>query len=230
MKAKILIPLATLFLGFIPMLIMSIQMNGFWINSQYDFPFVLIPAVFIGDALLLPILNYQIYIALKQVITLLKPKVILITTFFCLLLSIIMNSYTHYLWSHDNYTGFMDPVYGMHSVAGWWHYGFSILQMSIIFIYAVIWVLTVKQQDEKAFHAFEKAIYVFMIFTLVNITGICINKDLFVYRQFNPDFSFTSIANASMPLIIATFLLICMRNIHKSSHLIPTGQINISNN
>lgn len=111
----------------------------------------------------------------------------------------------------------MDPVYGTHSVAGWWHYGFSVLQMSIIFIYAVVWVLTVKQQDEKIFQAFEKATYIFMIFTLVNISGIAVNKDLFVYKHFTPDLTPASIINASNPLIIAMLLLIWMKNMHKPS-------------
>ncbi len=217
MKAKILIPLITLCLGFIPMLIMSIRMKAFWIDSQYDFPFVLIPAVFIGDFLFLPVLNYQIYVALKQTVVFLKPGRIFIAAFFCLFFSIALNSYTHYLWSHDSYTGFMDPVYGTHSAAGWWHYGFSILEMAIIFFYTVVWVLTVKQQDDKIFRAFEKALYIFMAFTLVNITGICVNKDLFLYHRLRPDFALTSIINAFNPLIISVLLLIWMRNIHKSS-------------
>jgi hypothetical protein len=229
-KAKILIPLVTLCLGFIPMLIMSILMKGFWINSQYDFPFVLIPAVLIGDSLFLPVLNYWIYVALKQTKPLLKPKTIFVTTFSCLLFSIVMNSYTHYLWSHDKHTGFMDPMYGTQSMAGWWHYGFSILQMTIVFIYVVVWILTVKQQDKKTFLAFEKAIYIFMIFTLVNISGTCVNKDLFVYKHFDPDFSPTSITNAFMPLIIAILLLVGMKNIHKSSQLInPNVHTSLSN-
>jgi uncharacterized membrane protein len=217
MKAKILIPLTNLCLGFVPMLIMSILMKGFWINSQYNFPLVLIPAVLIGDSLFLPILNYRIYIALKQIAALLKPRMTFVIVLFCLLLSTAINSYTHYLWSHDNFTGFMDPTYGTHSAAGWWHYGFSILQMAIIFVYATLWVLTVKQQDEQMFQAFEKAIYIFMAFTLINMSGTFINKDLVFSKRLTPDFAITSVINASMPLIIAILLLSRMKKIHKST-------------
>jgi len=217
MKSKLLIPLATLCLGFVPMLIMSILMKGFWVNSQYDFPLVLIPAVFIGDSLFLPVLNYRIYIALKRVIALLKPRTVFTTVLFCLLISIAINSYTHFLWFHDDFTGFMDPQIGKISMAGWWHFGFSIFQMSIILIFSAFWVLTIKQQDEKTFHAFEKAIYIFMAFTIVNGSGVFINRNLIFLRSLTSDIAITNLTTAFMPLITALLLLSGLRRIRKST-------------
>lgn len=216
MKAKIYIPLITLCLGFIPMLIMSILMDGFWITSPYDAPLILIPAVFIGDLIFLPQLNYRIYMALKQVISFLKPGVILLTLICCLLLSLALNSYTHYLWSHGTSTGFMEPQYGQLSLAGWWHYGFSVLQMALIFVFAVFWVMTVKHQDRDMFTAFEKALYVFILFILVNISGVFVNKDWVVHGQFTPNLSFSSLFNAFSPLILSILLLAITRKMHRS--------------
>jgi hypothetical protein len=191
-------------------------MKGFWITSQYDFPLVVIPAVLIGDSLLLQPLNYRIYIALKQVLKFLEPRKIAAVIVGCLLFSIMLNSYTHYLSSHTSSTGFMDPQFGQMSLAGWWYYCFSILQMALIFAFAVFWILTVKFQDPSMFKAFENALYIFIVFILVNISGTFVNKNLFLRRQFNPDLSLPSLVNALTPLIISIVLLFFMRKSHKS--------------
>jgi hypothetical protein len=215
MKPRISIPLATLFLIFIPMLILSIEMNAFWINSKYDFPFVTIPAVLIGDPLLLPPLNYCIYLALKQVVSFLRPYTVFLTVFYCFLISTVMNIYTHYLWSHDAFTSFMDPQYGVLSMAGWWHIGISIVQIAIIFIFAVIWILTVKRQNRDIFKAFERATYILIAFNIVNMSGILVDKDLYLLRRFTPDLALTNLINASVPLIVAVLLLFSMRKLHR---------------
>jgi hypothetical protein len=202
---KLSIPLATLGLIFIPLLLMSIRMKAFWIDSPYDYPFVLIPAVFIGDPLLLPPLNYLIYLALKQVIPLLQELTTRLIISSCLLLSIIFNAYTHYLWSHDEFTGFMDPTYGTLSVAGWWHYVISVLQIAYIFIFMMFWVLTVKKQTPEVFKAFEQATYVLIAFNIVNLSGT------FVGRELLPDVVLTNFVAGSTPLALSLFLFFRMR-------------------
>jgi hypothetical protein len=194
-------------------------MKGFWINSQYDFPLVLIPAVFIGDSLILPVLNYRIYFALKHVMVFLKPRTVYTAVLFCLLISIAINSYTHYLWFHDDFTGFMDPQIGKISMAGWWHFMFSIFQMSIILLFSAFWLLTIKQQDEKTFQAFEKAIYVFMVFTIINSSGLFINRDIIFSRSLVSDIALTNLITTFMPLITVFLFLSGLRRIHKSTFL-----------
>lgn len=216
MKAKFSIPLATLFLGFIPMLIMSILTKTFWINSQYNEPFVVIPAFLIGDSLLLPPLNYLIYLAHKQVIHLLEKKTTFLIFFYSFLLSIILNSYTHYLWTHDIFLGPIETQFGVLSLAGWWHYGYSVLQFTIIFSFTVIWILTVKLQTYEVFKVFEKTTYLLMIFNLVNMSGVFINKDLILYKRLSPNITATNIMTASSPLIIAIILLFSMKKIRRS--------------
>jgi hypothetical protein len=216
-KPKVLIPLATLCLIFIPMLTMSILMKAFWIDSQYDFPFVTIPAVLIGDPLVLPPLNYHIYLALRRVLPFLKRKTIFLTVGGSFFVSLLMNSYTHYLWSHDAFTGFMDPQYGVLSTAGWWHFVISVTQIAIIFIFAVFWILTVRQQDQETFKAFEKAVYILMIFNLVNFSGGFVDKDLFLTGRVTPDLAVTSIINASLPVVTSIVLLWQMRKIHQAT-------------
>ncbi len=196
------------------MLIMSILTKTFWINSQYNEPFVLIPALLIGDSLLLPPLNYHIYLALKKVIIFLEKATIFKTVFYSFLFSILLNSYTHYLWIHDNLRGVLDPEYGVMSFAGWWHYGFSVMQFTIIFTFAVMWVLTVKQQTHKMFKAFEKSTYILLVFNIVNMSGQFINKD--IINGVAPTPTFTSIMVALAPIIVALTILFSMRKIHRS--------------
>lgn len=219
MKPKIVIPLVTLLLIFFPMLIMSIRMNAFWIDSQYEAPFVLIPAFLIGDSLLLPPLNYFIYVALMQVIHMLKKRTVFMSIFYCLLLSILLNSYTHYLWSHDAYPGIVDPQYGVLSTAGWWHYVMSIVEFTIVFTFVVIWVMTVRQQSREVFQAFERAIYILMVFNVVNMSGIFVNKDLFLLKHLTPDLTPTSLLNSFSPLIMAILLLFSMRKMHRTAQM-----------
>jgi len=38
----------------------------------------------------------------------------------------------HYIWIHDNYTGFMDVTYGKLTVAGWIHLFFSFISGSVV--------------------------------------------------------------------------------------------------
>jgi hypothetical protein len=111
----------------------------------------------------------------------------------------------------------MNPQFGQLSFAGWWHYVFSIWQMALIFAFAVFWIMTVKYQDRNTFKAFEKAIYVFIVFILVNISGTFVNKDLLLLKQFTPDLSLPSLINAMTPLIISIFLILIMRKMHQSA-------------
>lgn len=215
MKPKLFIPLATLCLIFVPMLVLSIRMEAFWIDSRYDFPFITIPAVALGDPLLLPPLNYFIYLAVKRVMPLLKRRTIVWTVALCSFFSVLLNCYTHYLWSHDAFTGFMDPQYGMLSVAGWWHVVISVLQIAIIWIYMTFWVVTVKQQDRDTFKVFEKALYFFMAFSVVNMSGTFVDKELFLSKRFTPDLAFANLLNAAMPVILAIVLLFFMRKTHQ---------------
>ena len=225
MRPKLLIPLVTLSLISIPMLIMSIRMKGFWINSQYDFPFVLIPAFLLGDPLLLPPLNYHIYLALKQTMPLIDRRRIFWTVCFSFLISTIFNSYTHYMWSHDAFTSFIDPHYGMTSMAGWWHYGVSILQITLAFTFGAVWLLTVKQQNHMIFKAFERAAYILITFSFVNMSGAFITKDLIFSRQLTPGFFLPNLIGASIPLFMEILFLIRMRNIYQLTQSGSTTQL-----
>ena len=215
MKAKIFIPLVTLCLGFIPMLIMSILTKTFWIDSQYNEPFVLIPAFLIGDSLLLPILNYHIYLALMKVIHFLEKKTISLMVFYSFLISIMLNSFSHYVWIHDDLRGVLDPKFGIMSFAGWWHYGFSVLQFTILFTFAAIWIVSVKQQNHEMFKTFEKATYVLLVFNLVNMSGLFINSAL-VSKGIAPNPPFISVMTALTPIIVVIALLFTMRVIYRS--------------
>jgi len=135
-KPNITIPLATFCLGFTPMMVLSLLTDSFWFNSPHDFPLVAIPSVLIGDSLFFPIINYKIYSSLS-LISFKKQKSAILATI-SLILSLLINSYSHYLWTQDKYTGFMDTEIGRLSIAGWWHWGYSIIQMFIILYFAFV--------------------------------------------------------------------------------------------
>ncbi len=141
----------TISLGFLPFLIFSILTQSFWINSKYDFPLVLIPNILIGDSILLPIFNKDFFgiinnLRIMEIIKREKKRVLFFLIVFSIL-SIIINSYTHWIWVNDKYTGFMDFGNNNLTIAGWWHLFFSIFEMTIIFLFVYLWYVIKKKEN-----------------------------------------------------------------------------------
>lgn len=175
----LIISTITLCIGFVPMLVISLRTNSFWLSSPYDFPLVTIPSVLIGDSLLLPFLNYKIFCALRR---LMREKNNWLILFFSFLVSIAINSYTHFLWTQDMYTGFMDMTIGTLSFAGWWHWGYSIIQMTIIAYFVVIWMKEMPIIGRKYHKEFMRAWFIFVAFSSLSLLGFIL-KYLFILDE-----------------------------------------------
>lgn len=188
MSSDYLVPLITFVLGFFVMLIISIKLNAFWFTSSVDFPLISIPSIFIGDAILLPILNYRLYKLLKNeaILDLFKTysTAFIILISLSLLLSIAINFSTHLIWIKDSYTGFMDVLPGKLSVAGWWHLCFSIIQLAIIFIFIGVWYFLYSQGMKAQFAYLLNTWKIVLIFSSLSILDFLI-RNLFVFKNHN---------------------------------------------
>lgn len=162
------------------MAIISALTDSFWIDSPHQFPLVLNPSVVLGDTLILPILNLQVYRRLSSLS--IKSGDLWRSVSIAALLSIALNSYSHFLWTQDAYTGFMDLVPGKLSLAGWWHLGFSILQSTILFTYAILWLTASSRLALHQFQRFTRTWWLFILFTLLNIPGFLI-KQFFIFPE-----------------------------------------------
>jgi hypothetical protein len=100
-----------------------------------------------------------------------QPKVFWVSTLSALALSLLVNSYSHYLWTRDLFTGFMDIIPGQLSIAGWWHWGYSVVQSMVIFTFVLLWLRFARGMVNRTFRYYERTWFVFILFTLLNVPG-----------------------------------------------------------
>jgi hypothetical protein len=198
------------------MALLSLWLDAFWCNSPYQFPLVLIPSVLVGDSIFLPILNYRIYASLDTTRRQSTRKFILLCLLTGLLLSLLLNTYSHTLWIKDSFTGFMDIVPGRLSIAGWWHYIFSVLQSTIIFSFAIYWLNVARNLSRPQSKSFEITWLVFILFNTLNIPGFLI-KDLFIFRQMSLVQALHHEWTAFMPLVFSILFWLLVRLIKRAS-------------
>lgn len=140
-----LVFLASLCFGFLPLLVLSLQTHTFLLSSTVSVPLTLIPSVFIGDSILLPLFNSKVWMLLAPALNkLTKSDVVKLigAAIFSLAISASMMICEHMLWIRDQYTGFLKFSVGHLSPAGLWHLVFSSIEMAIIvwfFIVSLTW-------------------------------------------------------------------------------------------
>lgn len=170
---KFLLPSLTLLFGFIPMLVLSILSKSFWLSHQIDFPFLAIPSVFIGDSLFLPFFNYKYFSTFKieigfQKLKKYKQEVILMFVI-SFIISFVINSYTHLNWIHDPYQGFMDLVFGRLSTAGWVHFEFSVMEMTIILSLVGFSILFYICKNKNGFNKIASIWIIFVFYSSLSL-------------------------------------------------------------
>jgi len=212
MLAPSTISFITIFFGYLPVLLMSMSLDAFWFDSKYSFPFMKIPSVFIGDLFVVPVINYFIVSFLREYQEYLNEKkklvVVIVLLFFIVLLIIngLLNSY----WVSDSYLGFMDVDYGVLSVAGWWHFGFSVLEEVLISSFLVLFAYMAYNGIGDTIKRLFFVIRLLFVFSLFSI-GDLVFKIVFIYKFIN----INMIINESysfLPLLFAGGMLIFLRN------------------
>ena len=144
----LLVPIITILSGFLPFCLLSIYYRVFWINTIYDVPLIYNMSVMIGDSVLLPIINFQIAKLLFVDITVprlaVMKRTILIWILCSLLLATIVNLFAHFAWKNDMYSDFISINKSTFLLSGLWHLCFSILEMTIMFLFPLFWFKSVK--------------------------------------------------------------------------------------
>jgi len=178
---KYIIPPITIILGFFIFFIASLKTNTFLPSKDHLFALIAIPSIWIGDLFILPLLNLKIYNLLRiyNISFLKKISIIMI------IISFSIMSYIHYLWTQDNYTGFMDIKKGELSFAGWWHLIFSSIELGAIFVVIYFYLKNYKQNNKflkKNFIVFSKYL---LIFTSISIIDFLMRPILFLEFKYN---------------------------------------------
>ena len=184
LNPKFLIPSLTLLIGYLPMIVISILSNTFFLASRVKFPFLSIPSVAIGDLLLLPLINWKYFSLFKSKIGFdyLKNnrKNVCVIFIVSLIFSIVVNIYSHVTWVSDQYQGFMDMVYGSLSLAGWIHFVFSTIEMAIIFSLFGFAVLFFSQKHKVGLRVVTSIWYIFIVFSSLSIGDFIIRNLLII--------------------------------------------------
>lgn len=215
--ASFAIPILTVFLGFGAFAIAALQTNTFiGFKGSSFFALMFIPSIYIGDLFILPIINLAIYEAIKSLIKTKAAcnKKLLSFALQCAVVSFTVMAYTHYAWVHDDYFGFMDFSYGELSIAGWWHFGFSTVELTIILLF-----LRLCAECKELRDSFSKIWRLVLIFSSLSIA------DLFVrwYWVFDGrSLGFFEAFFAVAPFLLALSLYLPDRIINKSVGLIKT--------
>lgn len=216
---KYFIPIGTIAVGFIPMLICSIKLNAFWFDSPYNFPFMSLPSVYIGDLIFLPMFNYRFYNIMRDKKIEFKNKltssVVLVS---CIILSLGINIITHKIWVSDEYTGFMDTTLGKLSSAGWWHFGFSILQTTILLLFIVIWFIIYKNKLKPEFIYARNTWIIFVAFTFISIADYII-KQIILFNGYNLFWNYFKEWSSLITIILSLSVLIIFNSLfNKIAH------------
>ena len=162
---------------------LSLLEGTFWPSSRYDIPLSVLPTMTLGDAILLPWFNYRAFLAVAAArgAGLRFDRKLAAYLFISTVMSIALNSVANYAWCHDQFTGATDTVYGQLTLLGWWHYGFSILQMEIILLVLGVWCITIRKNSQPAHRLFLQAWLVLVAFSFFPLLDAA-SKSAFVYK------------------------------------------------
>ncbi len=118
----------TIAVGILPLSVFAYWTKTLWLDSRIDLPLSAVPSVWLGDTILVPILNVRIVSFLRAFFDEYGTgarRVFARGFLIALLVSSLIAGYTHYMWTQDQYLGFIDTQLGSLSIAGWWHLGFT---------------------------------------------------------------------------------------------------------
>lgn len=184
-RKLLLVPIITILSGFFPFCLLSINYGVFWINTIYDVPLIYNCSVMIGDSILLPLINYQIAKLLFWDITIqrlaIMKRTIATWIIISLLLSTIINLFAHLTWKNDLYSDFISLDGSTFLIIGWWHLIFSILEMTILFLFPLFWFISIKQKSINGIKRSFKIWILLFFFSTLAIFDMLM-KFFFVYK------------------------------------------------
>jgi hypothetical protein len=167
-----LAPVITIVIGILPFSLLAYFSNTLWFSSAVDSPLAAVPSVWLGDTVFLPIANYRISNFLHEFWREAGSRaraVFMRSLLFALLASTVVAGYVHYAWTRDQYLGFIDTKVGSLSLAGWWHLGFTAIEMGFIFTFLLLWRRSATLGQTDAYRRAESAWNIFFWYALLSV-------------------------------------------------------------
>ena len=195
---------------------LSLLEGTFWPNSRYDIPLSVLPTMTLGDAILLPWFNYRAFLAVAAArgAGLRFDRKLAVYFFISTVISIALNSVANYMWCHDQFTGATDTVYGQLTLLGWWHYGFSILQMEIILLVSGVWCITIRKNSQPVHRLFLRAWLVLIAFSFFPLLDAA-SKSAFVYKGLSLRQILSLEKMAALPPVFTILVFLVLQRIRR---------------
>ena len=155
----------TITMGILPFSILAYSTRTLWFGSSVDSPLAAVPSVWLGDTVLIPILNIRIVSFLSAFFAEYGTRarhVFARGSLVALMASSLIAGYTHYMWTKDQYLGFIDTQLGALSIAGWWHLAFTALEMAFVFTFLFLWHRTATSLGKS--YAYSRGELVWRVF------------------------------------------------------------------
>ena len=84
------------------------------------------------------------------------------------------SGYAHYMWTQDQYLGFIDDIQGTLSPAGWWHLGFTTIEMSFVFVFILAWIDALRDSGYQGSDSANLAWKGFLCYALISIADFLV--------------------------------------------------------
>jgi hypothetical protein len=193
-------------------LILSVFEGTFWLNSHYDVPLAIIPTMTVGDGVFLPWFNYRAFMAIAAA----RDNGFRFSRGFttCLfamaIVSATLNGTANYAWCHDQFFGATDKVDGHLTMLGWWHFGFSIVQMEIIFLVLGVWISTLRMNSESVHRLFMRSWHILLAFSVFPLFDSAL-KTALVYKCLSAWEIFSLEKMSALPLLFTSLTLMVLQ-------------------
>jgi hypothetical protein len=185
----IFIKVTTLILGIIPFLLLTWRQGTLWPDSsRVNAPLLSVPSVWFGDTFILPFFNVQAIRLLRATGYFGFRRGHLISWTVSLGIAASIAGSSHYMWTQDHFYGFIDPIPGRLSPVGWWHLGFTVLEMTVVLVFLRSW-FQVSADGDPAAHLGCRAWWTFLPYSLLSIADFVIMHLWLLPKRGVPDYS-----------------------------------------
>lgn len=179
-RSAFLIVVITICAGILPVALLAWRQGTLLLTARVDGPLLAVPSVWIGDLLFIPAFNV---FALRFLDSESAGARNWRPWVFSFMLAFCVAGYSHFVWTQDAFLGFIDPLPGKLSAAGWWHLLFTIVEMTLIFCFVWRWLRAARSADRRLLHQGMVAWRVFGLYTTLSIADFIVLHEYLLPRH-----------------------------------------------
>lgn len=170
--------------GFGALAILSLKAHTFSLfHPTVKFPLMVLPSVFFGDSILLPIFNARLVHFMRVYVRYYNfGRLTTYVSYTVVILSLLGNLYLHQWWITGQSTVFTRAESGDLSTAGRWHFVFSTAETSLVLLFLWTWLKTFSDYNSMLIRLGMTTWAVFVYFSLLSF-GDWLMRDFYIFRM-----------------------------------------------